>query len=182
MKYALIENNKIKQYPITGTDLIRMHPNTSFPAGALPTNIMLEYGCVIVQEAPPPPYDSITHKVVEGVPTLFEDEWTQTWNIISLTPDEAKEVVQTLRSNIINSVQVRLDEFAQTRNYDGILSACTYATSTISAFQQEGQRCLQLRDETWAAVYAILADVHAGIRRMPTNFADIETLLPPLSW
>lgn len=80
------------------------------------------------------------------------------------------------------AIQQRLDEFARTRNYDSILSACTYATSTVAKFKAEGQACVNLRDATWAAAYQILADVQAGKRPMPTDIADIAADLPAAVW
>lgn len=80
------------------------------------------------------------------------------------------------------AIQQRLDTFAQTRNYDSILSACTYATSTVPKFKTEGQACVNLRDATWAAAYQILADVQAGDRPMPASIADIEADLPAAVW
>ena len=80
------------------------------------------------------------------------------------------------------AIQCRLDDFARTRNYDGILSACTYATSTVPKFKAEGQACVNLRDATWAAAYDVLAKVQAGQRAMPTSIADIEADLPALVW
>jgi len=90
------------------------------------------------------------------------------------TPDEIKNLC-------ITAIQNRLDEFARSRGYDSILSACTYATSTNQSFAAEGQRCVELRDATWAAAYQILADVQSGLRPLP----DVETLLnelPDLTW
>lgn len=81
-----------------------------------------------------------------------------------------------------DAIQLRLDAFARTRNYDGILSACTYATSTVPKFATEGQYCVTARDATWAAAYAILAEVEAGTRPMPSGIADIEADLPALAW
>lgn len=83
---------------------------------------------------------------------------------------------------ITNKVQSRLDSFAKTRNYDSILSACTYATSTIQQFANEGQLCVNLRDATWGKLYQIMQEVEDGVRPMPTGFADIEGELPELSW
>lgn len=79
-------------------------------------------------------------------------------------------------------IQKRLDDFARERNYDGILSACTYATSTVTKFKAEGQACVNLRDATWSAAYNILAQVQAGTRPMPTSITDIEADLPALVW
>lgn len=81
-----------------------------------------------------------------------------------------------------DAIQKRLDEFARTRNYDDIKSACTYALSGVAKFKAEGQACVNLRDATWSAAYNILANVLAGTRPMPTSIADIEADLPALEW
>ena len=83
---------------------------------------------------------------------------------------------------IVTATQQRLDDFARTRNYDGILSACTYAPSLIDRFRLDGVYCVGARDNTWAALYTMLAEVQAGTKPMPTSFADVEPLLPVLSW
>lgn len=87
-----------------------------------------------------------------------------------------------LYSLIIECSQQRLDDFARTRNYDGILSACTYATSTVPKFAAEGQYCVEARDATWAKLYAIMAEVEAGTRPLPAGFSDVEPDLPVLAW
>ena len=78
-------------------------------------------------------------------------------------------------------VQQHLDAFAQTRNYDGIMSACTYATSTVPKFATEGQYAVEARDATWAKCYEILAAVEAGSRPMPT-LDELPDELPALVW
>lgn len=91
-----------------------------------------------------------------------------------LTPEQ-------VTAKFTGAIQVRLDAFAETRNYDGILSACTYATSTVPKFAAEGQYCVQARDLTWAAAYAILAAVQGGTRLMPT-VAEVLAEMPTLAW
>ena len=88
---------------------------------------------------------------------------------------------EQLQREFTAAIQQRLDAFAQTRNYDGILSACTYATSTVAKFKAEGQYCVDARDATWSTCYAILGAVQAGTRPMPT-LAEIEAELPVLEW
>lgn len=88
----------------------------------------------------------------------------------------------SLQEQVVAATQERLDDFARTRNYDGILSACTYATSTAPKFAAEGQYAVQARDATWAALYALLGDVQAGTRPVPASFADVESFLPVLAW
>lgn len=87
-----------------------------------------------------------------------------------------------IQQEIIDATQKRLDTFARTKGYDGILSACTYATSAVPQFQTEGQYCVSARDATWASLYQILAEVQTGTRPVPTGYADIEADLPVLEW
>ena len=87
-----------------------------------------------------------------------------------------------LQQRIVDATQKRLDDFARTRNYDGILSACTYATSTVAKFAADGLYAVQARDATWAALYALLSEVQAGTRPVPDDFEDVAPLLPPLEW
>ena len=84
--------------------------------------------------------------------------------------------------SIVDATQKRLDDFAHTRNYDGILSLCTYATSAVPKFKREGLYGVEARDATWAALYTILAEVEAGTRPPPSGFADVEANLPALAW
>jgi len=76
-------------------------------------------------------------------------------------------------------IQRRLDEFARTRNYDGILSAATYATSSVAKFKTEGQYAVEARDMTWGKAYEIFAAVGDG--SVPT-IDEIMAQLPELKW
>lgn len=99
--------------------------------------------------------------------------------------DSFRNPVQTseqIKTSIVQLTQQRLDDFAKTRNYDNILSACTYATSSIPKFLQEGQSAVNARDTTWSALYTILAEVESGSKPMPKGFTDIEPFLPVLEW
>lgn len=104
------------------------------------------------------------------------------------TPEEQADIDERranagklTEADAVVAVQQRLDDFARTRGYDGILSACTYANSTLPRFAIEGARCVSLRDETWAACYDVLAQVQAGTRPVPT-WAELEAELPALTW
>lgn len=88
----------------------------------------------------------------------------------------------SLQTQVIAATQQRLDDFARTRNYDGILSACTYASSSVPKFATEGRYCVNARDATWASLYQIMGEVQAGVRPMPVGFAEIERELPLLEW
>jgi hypothetical protein len=83
---------------------------------------------------------------------------------------------------IEGGIRQRLDEFAQTRGYDGILSLCSYANSTSPQFKTEGEYGVQARDVTWGKWHEILTSVDSGARPNPTGFSDIEPELPALAW
>lgn len=89
----------------------------------------------------------------------------------------AAEIVTAVQQ----AVQQRLDDFARTRAYDGILSACTYATSVVPKFAAEGQYAVEARDASWAACYEIMGDVQQGLRAMPT-VEQVLGELPVLEW
>jgi hypothetical protein len=95
--------------------------------------------------------------------------------------DPPPPTVEQVIAQYTSMVQARLDDFAHTRGYDGILSACTYATSTVPKFAAEGQYCVQARDVTWAKCYDVLQEVRSGQQPMPT-WQDLEAELPPLGW
>lgn len=94
----------------------------------------------------------------------------------------SQEENEKLKNEIIKKVQERLDIFAKTREYDGILSACSYATSTIEKFSIEGQFCVQLRDNTWKKIYSIFDEIENGDRQMPISYNEIEEELPIAEW
>ncbi len=81
----------------------------------------------------------------------------------------------------INSVQSVLDVTAQTRGYDGILSACTYATSNNVTFAAEGQACVAWRDAVWSKCYEILAEIQSGVRQPPT-ITELLSEIPVIAW
>lgn len=91
-------------------------------------------------------------------------------------------VVLDYHKIIKNIAKGRLDAFAQTRDYDNIISLCTYATSTNETIKNEAQRGIDLREQTWAKVYQILEEIDNGTRPVPEEFSEIEQELPSLTW
>lgn len=79
-------------------------------------------------------------------------------------------------------IQQRLDNFAATRRYASIMSACTYTASNVPRFKVEAEYCVAARDATWAAAYTILDEVLSGQRPKPASIADFEGELPQLVW
>jgi hypothetical protein len=91
-----------------------------------------------------------------------------------LTPEQ---IIATLTA----AVQAHLDATARTRNYDGILSLCSYAASTNPTFAAEGQAGVNWRDAVWASCYTIMAAVQGGTRAVPSK-EELIAELPVIGW
>lgn len=144
------------------------------------------FGYEIFEESPCPVRNEVTQDIIETVPVMVNGKWTQQWALTNLDMamivEKQTKLITDLATQCVAKIQQRLDEFARTRNYDGILSACTYANSKIPVFATEGQFCTDLRDSTWAAMYQIYGEVQAGLRIPPTTYEEVEALLPALVW
>ena len=192
-------NTETGAYPVTESEIRAANSNTSFPT---PFRAPEEY--VPVFPSPQPAYDAVIRTAREIAPVLTpKGHYEQAWEVVprfaehtddegvvhTVAEQEAAAIAadqtakaKTLQESVVAATQQRLDTFARTRNYDGILSACTYATSTVSQFAVEGQYAVQVRDATWAALYQILAEAEAGTRPVPASFDDVQPLLPALEW
>lgn len=188
-----------QHYPLTEYDIRLAHPNTSFSAPFAPTK---DYAVVFA--TPQPAFDLLTRMAREAAPVMTDKGWwEQRWEVVPRFSDytdedgvlhtveeqEAAAIaaaqaqhLEAVKASIIAATQARLDQFAMTRNYSSMLSACTYATSPTPRFAVEGQYCVAARDATWARLYEMLDEVLAGTRPMPSGYADIEAELPPLVW
>jgi len=199
--HALIINQRVEKYPYSIGQLKKDNPHVSFPR-ELTDPLLAQYDIFPVKPSERPVFDPMTQRLEEGTPvrqkarnpdgTFRSDdpatpeneawEWLQVWHRVPLTAEDITQQQQALQETIVAQTQQRLDDFARTRGYDGILSAATYATSAVPKFAAEGQYCVETRDATWARLYAILAEVEAGRRPAPNGFADIEGELPSLAW
>ena len=86
--------------------------------------------------------------------------------------------IQTERTAVIQNMR---DTEARARGYDGILSLCSYATSTNPVFKREADIAVPWRDAVWSAGYKIIADVKSGSRELPT-VEDMLAELPAPVW
>jgi hypothetical protein len=180
--YVLAPNQTVEKFPYSIGDLRKDNPQTSFPKN--PSDATLASYDVFPVVVTGAEYDPNTQAADQTGCHYNADKqrWETSWVVRDLTPEEIAGRLQDLQNSIANDTQARLDAFARTRNYDGMLSLCTYATSTNPTFAAEGQYGVEARDATWAALYAMLAEVEAGTRPVPSGFADIEPELPALVW
>ncbi len=179
MLYINLKNDGLLIYPYSIEQLKIDNYNTSF-TDTIDTDydLLQEYSVYKVNLTQPPTYDTINQKIIEITPILnpTDNSWYQNWEVVEKTPEEVVISIADAKRNLQNAVQNRLDSFAQTRNYNSMLSCCSYATSTNTKFQQEAQYCVQMRDAYWSACYSILQQFESGQRSMPT----IEQLLGEL--
>ncbi len=97
--------------------------------------------------------------------------------LIDPPPPTTEQIIQ----GFVGSIQKHLDDFAKTRGYDGIMSACSYATSQVAKFKTEGQYCVEARDATWSTAYDLLDQVQTGEIDVPTE-EEVFAQLPALAW
>ena len=122
----------------------------------------------------------------DGNPEIWETKPTgyftpQEWQAAHPAPEPEPPTPEEQLAAFTAAIQAHLDRFAQTRNYDGIMSAATYATSTVPKFHTEGQYAVEARDLTWAKGYEIMDAVMSGARPMPT-LEEVLSELPELKW
>jgi hypothetical protein len=191
--------NKTTNEQVTEYQIYSLYPNTSFPR---PFVAPEEFALIF--PSPRIEYNQLIEILVQGIPVLgSKGNYSETWviapkfseytdengTVITVEQQQTNAIAQdkieklvVLKASVVASVQKRLDEFAQTRNYDSILSACTYSTSNVVKFKTEGQFAVDARDSSWAILYQILADIQDGKRPMISSFADIELEFPTLTW
>jgi hypothetical protein len=176
---------------MTESEFRRLHNQTSFPP-QLSAELLDSFGADVVMEGPQASnlewWQYSTRSGVEQINgkwytkyiagPVFATQAEQDVYIAQKTAEKNK----ALQASVVEQTQARLDTFAATRNYAGMLSLCTYANSTNAKFQAEGQYGVEARDETWAKLYEILAEVEAGTRPLPSGYAEIEPELPLLVW
>ena len=105
-------------------------------------------------------------------------KWLSEGNVpLPVDPPSQEQIKQSL----INAIQSYLDKEAQAHFYDGILSLCSYATSTNQKFGPEGQAGVVWRDACWSVGYAVLAECEAGTRTIPT-VEELISEMPVMVW
>jgi len=97
-----------------------------------------------------------------------------TWNGTAVVQRPPVVVLPTV-AEYTEAVQKHLDAKAQSKNYDDIVSACSYAGAP-NPFQAEGTAFVGWRGDVWAKCYQVMGAVQQGTRTAPT----IEALIAEL--
>jgi len=88
---------------------------------------------------------------------------------------------EQVQAATVADIQGLLDSTAQAHGFDSIVSAISYAGSSIPKWDAEGTRARAWRDEVWYAAYLIQEAVIAGTRPLPT-VAEVLAEMPPANW
>lgn len=173
--YARVENGSVVE---TFNELPEnWGPHCGLPR--FPKSFLIQQGFLECDEISPTitstqKYDGMTFEVLI-------DKVIVTYIVVDKTPDEILEEQNHIIKSLVDVVQNHLDTTARTRNYDGILSLCTYATSTHVKFKSEGQAGVVWRDNVWDKCYQVMNDVLNGLRGIPTG-EELILELPVFTW
>jgi hypothetical protein len=124
----------------------------------------------------------------EGILIEVDEQTAATW--VQYRANAARDGVELLppaqqapltEADYVAFMQSVLDAKPGERKYDGILSLCTYATSTNPRFAAEGQAGVVWRDAVWAFGYDLLAKVQASQAPAPT-LDELAAMLPTMEW
>jgi len=74
--------------------------------------------------------------------------------------------------------QTTLDALAKSWGYDSLLSAASYAASSVTQYAADAKALIAWRDAFWQAAFALEAAVKAGTKPMPATAADFVALMP----
>ena len=98
---------------------------------------------------------------------FFEPDWRK------MTEDRQELYIQL--------TQQMMDEKVKERQYDGILSACSYATSSIPKFAKEAGVCVVWRDAVWSKCHELLSAIKSGEMEVLSE-DNWLSMLPTLNW
>ncbi len=182
MPLVKFTGSQVDKYPYAVDELYVDYPGIYFPDLTDKTLEPFNVANVIVTGAPDHDVNTQVAEQIGCEYSVERDRWETAWIVRPMTNEEIAARIEQIKVSVVAATQQRLDAFAQTRAYDGILSACTYAASAVPKFASEGQCCVDARDATWEALYTLMAEVESGQRPMPSGYADIEPLLPSLAW
>ena len=115
-----------------------------------------------------------------------EQGYDGNWYVAGYAPKQPlEEQVEAAYKALDANVEKRLNDFAATRRYASIYTACNARDSQIAKYAAEGSYCFKMWGETYAKCEELLNEympaVLAGERPIPT-WEEIEEQLPPLVW
>lgn len=110
---------------------------------------------------------------------LPAQHWLAPDKFVNLTADNAELFGYVpVQKHYTRVTQNHLDDTAQTKGYDDVLSACSYA-AVPNLFQAESIQFIAWRSAVWAYLYQEFGKVMGGLRELPVP-NDMIAELPKL--
>lgn len=112
-----------------------------------------------------------------------EEAYDGNWYVKGYAPAQPLEEVKAeIQKRLTDGVQNWMDSKVQERNYDNVHTCVgTYLYSPVDKFRLEAEAVRDWVSYVWQACYAILAQVEAGERDIPT-LEEVIAELPVLEW
>lgn len=101
--YALIENNTVKRYPYSLSELRADNPNTSFPE-KISDEVMQAFGVVRVQQVDSPDHNHRTQDCQKLDPVFENGVWKEAWKVTEAS-DAEKEGRKESQANAVRALR-----------------------------------------------------------------------------
>lgn len=185
--FALVSNGRLYEYPVTRSQIVNRgltvsqflpvrfdHQPAKVPAYHFAKEVpeIFEDHVQIHYQVTPIALEQLLIRVYHPDGVLNEG------NPNATIADVPADLFNAIIAAIKVEVQERLDAFARERGYDGIVSAITYRDSVVEQFRNDANRCINIRDTSWAQLYQYLAQLQQGTVALPKNKAEIMAMLP----
>lgn len=167
---------------LEATDIIVAHPEVSFPNRGWYDEEIMPFGYATLNPPIDQPIPGKYQKVIEDGFVEVDGKWHMKVKLVDMSEEEKLSEDVLTKEEIIKNVQVYLDTAAQVREYDNMLSLCTYATSTVEKFRIEGQCGVEFRDVVWTKTYELLGKIEDGTLPMPETYQQFLEQLPEIVW
>jgi len=169
MQISIVKDNHIDH----SGSLHDLFPNCIFPINGPDAEWRAENNVIFHEFSKP--YNSLTQLLIQSEPYL-EDGKVYAVQVADMTPEQLADRRKQDEKQLERNVQAHLDRQVQERDYDSILSACSYAYSDNATYQAEAQVCIDWRDAVWGAFFAAIR-----VETLPDAQALIASL-PSLTW
>ena len=181
--FARVEGNRIVEYPVTAGQIkVRKLPFSYFrqvafeDAVTAPDFHRVVESIRLERETPVVSFSVEPMTIQEILDSLWEGK--ETLNPTD-TPPQAVLTLFTLASAIVTK---RLDDFAKTKDYDNIVSLCSYVDDPDENLDKEGRRGRFLRSQAWTSIRGYQNQVLTGELPVPRTEKELLACVPEFTW
>lgn len=161
-------------YPVYEWQIKQSHRNTSFP---IPFEPLDRYEWVY---AAPKPNMPPAVEVEEGTPEKLNGVWVENWKTRAAKPEEYRRKAAELLASYTTRLDAHIDSVAKARRYDSRVT-CAMRAGFPGPWQEEAKAFGTWMDTCYTRAYAIMLEVEAGNRELPT-FEQLLAELPAMIW